>query len=188
MLHARAAVGFLVALPVTLPSRIKYMLWGEAGLSALIVSMCALDHALCSATPPLPPSASALSKRDVRVLKDFWQLLRMPQFMIITLAYSLSLGTFSAWSGVLDPILSPLNFSQTTVNWLGFISTVGSIIGGVAFGNLGDRLSVLKPVIVYTLGISCVFIGWFALIANHTLPRSIWQLFFSCTVGRCVVF
>ena len=160
------------------------MLWAEAGLSAFIVLLCCIDHAFFAATPPLPPSASAAAKREVRIFKDCWKLARNPNFLVIAFAYGMSFGTYSGWSGVLDPILAPLKFSQTTVNWLGFASSVGCVVGGVGFGNLGDHVKRVKPVLLMLFLASAVLVGWFTLIANGLLPRSNWQLFLSCTLGR----
>jgi MFS transporter, FLVCR family, disrupted in renal carcinoma protein 2 len=160
------------------------MLWAEAGLSAIIVAMCVLDHVFFPPLPPLPPSASASAKREVHIFRDSLKLIRNPNFLVIAIAYGISLGTYSGWSGVLDPILAPLHYSQDTVNWLGFASTVGCVIGGVGFGNLGDRVRRVKLVIILLFVASFLLIGWFSLIANHVVGRSTWQLFLSCTLGR----
>lgn len=177
-------LGFLIALPVTTTGRIKYMLWTEAGISAVIVMLCLLDHAFFTATPPLPPSASAAAKREVRIFKDCWTLARNPNFLVIAFAYGMSFGTYSAWSGVLGPILAPLKFSPSMVNWLGFASSMGCVVGGVAFGNLGDHVKRVKLVLILLFLASTLIVGWFTLNANSVLPRSTWQLFVSCTLGR----
>ena len=85
---------------------------------------------------------------------------------------------------VLDPILSPLNYSQDTASWLGFASTIGCVVGGVACGRLGDILPRVKGVLVVLFVLSTLIFAWFSLLTNHTIPPSTWQLFLSCTVGR----
>jgi predicted MFS family arabinose efflux permease len=183
-----AAIGFLIALPITTPDRIQWLLWAEIGFAALLCAVCCVDHMLYAASPPSPPSASAAAGRDVSSLLECLSLLRNPNFVVIALAYGLSLGTYSGWSGVLDPILAPLKFSQTTVNWLGFASTVGCVIGGVAFGNIGDHVKRVKLVLIFLFFASTLIVAWFTLNANSVLPRSNWQLFVSCTLGRCASF
>lgn len=49
------------------------------------------------------------------MLADSWKLLKNPNFVVIALSYGIALGTYSGWSGVLAPILSPLHFSQVCV-------------------------------------------------------------------------
>ena len=153
-------------------------------MSVVIVALCMFDHMFFSASPPLAPSASASTKRDINILKDGWKLLRNPNFVVLALCYGVPQGTYSGWSGVLDPILAPLHFSQSTVNWLGFASTVGAVVGGVAFGSIADHVKRVKWVIVGLCAASTLLGGWFTLIANRILPQSNWQLFLSCTVGR----
>lgn len=153
-------------------------------MSALVVAMCVFDHIFYPHLPPLPPSASASAQREVHVIRDAWKLCKNPNFLIIAFSYGLALGTYSGWSGVLDPILAPLHYSQSTVNWLGFASTVGCVVGGVGFGNLGDHVRRVKLVIVLLFLGSALIIGWFSLLANGVIPRSTWQLFLSCTLGR----
>lgn len=74
--------------------------------------------------------------------------------------------------------------SQDTVNWLGFASTCGCVLGGVGFGNLGDHVRSIKAVIIALFLVSTVLVGWFTLLANRVLSPSSWQLFTSCTLGR----
>ena len=179
-------VGFLVALPITSAGRVKYMLWAEAAFSVAIVGLCAFDHVAFAALPPLPPSASAVATptRRVSIFKDMLTLFRSPVFLVITLSYGLSLGTYSGWSSVIDPILSPLGVSQTTASWLGFSTTMASVVGGIVFGRLGDRLKSVKIVLIALFIVSSAVFAWFTLLANHVLHPSTWQMFLSITLGR----
>ena len=54
--------------------------------------------------------------------------------------YGITSGTFGGWSGVLDVILDPLGYSQSVAAWLGFASTMVSIVGGIAAGYYADRM------------------------------------------------
>lgn len=68
---------------------------------------------------------------------------------------------------------------------MGFASTVGCVLGGVGFGNLGDHVRSIKWVLVALFVVSTLLVCWFTLIANRIVPdANSWQLFTSCTLGR----
>ena len=53
-------------------------------------------------------------RTQVNILHDSLKLLKSPGFVVITVAYGVSLGTYGGWNAVLDPILSPLHYSQVS--------------------------------------------------------------------------
>ncbi len=93
-------VGFLVALPVTNAYGIHVVLYGEAAFSIAILLLCVVDHALFPPLPPSYPSATASLHRTVDTIKDFRMLVGNGNLMVLALAYGVSLGTYSGWSGV----------------------------------------------------------------------------------------
>jgi hypothetical protein len=123
-----SAVGYLVALPVSNPSDVKYLMYYEALFCGVhfdccsnepsyiqqgLFLVCGIDSLFFSHGPKTPPSLSSeVAMGSFDMFKDFPLLLRNRNFMLLTLAYGLPQGLFSAWSGVLDPILRPLGFSQ----------------------------------------------------------------------------
>ena len=159
------------------------MLWAEVGMAAFALALCVMDHALFAALPPLPPSASASAKRSVHLLEDCVNALRNPGVVLLALAFGISTGTYGGWAGVLDPILAPLGYSQTTANWLGFAATIGCCAGGVVFGVVGDRVKRVKRLLIGLLFASAVLFAWFTLLATKGIPPSTWQLFTSCFLG-----
>lgn len=64
---------------------------------------------------------------------------------------------------------------------------MGCVAGGVGFGNLGDHVRRIKVVLILLFVASTLLVAWFTLVANRVLPASTWQLFTSCTLGRCVL-
>lgn len=54
--------------------------------------------------------------------------------MLVCCASGLAQGTYSAWTGIIYPVLRPLDFTQDECAWIGFVSTLGSIFGGLTFG------------------------------------------------------
>ena len=76
--------------------------------------------------------------------------------------------------------------SQTTASWLGFASTVGCVIGGVACGRLADVVPRVKGILLLLYLASTLLFIWFSLLANGTITPSTWQLFVSCTLGGYV--
>ena len=97
---AGTGVGFLVALPVTDASGIHAVLYGEAAFSLAILALCVFDHMFFPPLPPSAPSATASIFRAVDTVQDFSRLLTNGNFMVLSLAYGLSLGVYSGWSGV----------------------------------------------------------------------------------------
>ncbi len=106
-----------MALPVSNAAGIHTVLYGEAAFAGLVFLLCVLDHVFFPALPPSAPSVTASIHHAVDTVKDFKALLRNPNLLCLCLAYGVSLGTYSGWSGVLDPILKPLHYSQTTASW-----------------------------------------------------------------------
>jgi hypothetical protein len=116
-----SAIGFLAALPVKTTADVRPLLYWEAAASVFIFVLAAMDHCW-PALPPLPPSASSAiesgnsssSKSPTvwELLSEMMALLKNGQFMLLTLVFGITIGTMSGWSGVLNPILAPLGFTQ----------------------------------------------------------------------------
>ena len=104
--YAGAGLAFVMALMVDSVDSLKWLLYLQAAISAGLFVVCCIDQVLFAATPPLPPSVSASQPRTEN---NFWAdgklLFRNSAFVILAFAYSVQLGTYSGWSGLLDPIL-----------------------------------------------------------------------------------
>lgn len=185
--YAGSGIGFAVAFVVNSSQGVSNLLLAEAGAALVLVAFCAVDHAFFPPRPPLPPSLSATVARRTDTVAGVRKLLANPQFVLLCLANGFAEGAYSGWSGVLDPILDPLGYSQDTASWLGIASTAGVVVGGLVAGAVADRLPTLKATLVWMFVLGGAFFAWFALLANGSLPQSLALLFVSCTVGSLLL-
>ncbi|TWW80370.1 Disrupted in renal carcinoma protein 2 [Takifugu flavidus] len=86
------------------------------------------------------------------------------RFLMIALAYAVPTGVISGWSGVLDMILTPANVSQVDAGWIGFWSTIGGCVFGVAMARFADSIQgMLKLILVLMLAGASLSATWFTL-------------------------
>lgn len=93
-------------------------------------------------------------------------------FLLLAISGGCVNGVFNGWSGLLDVILRPLDYSTTAAGWFGFSSTIAAIIGGLALGQLSDRVFQRKfKALLLTLLLLCTLsYVWF----TASLPSTLW--------------
>ncbi len=116
-----AAVGFLISpLIVDAPERVPHLLYVHLGLATIA---CVLTLVYFPSHPPTPPSpaaerliSSSLGDSSTSSLRDFmkqnWECMKTPSFMLLSIVGGLTTGGFSAWTGLYDVILAPENYTE----------------------------------------------------------------------------
>jgi hypothetical protein len=115
------AVAFLMSPAiVSSPEYIPRLLYVHLGLAFVA---CVLALLYFPTQPPTAPSAAAellmshsMNEQSANSwgtpLKNIWQCLCMPSFVLLSIAGGLIVGTLGAWTGLFDTILGPENYSQ----------------------------------------------------------------------------
>ncbi|XP_041940618.1 solute carrier family 49 member 4 [Alosa sapidissima] len=160
--------------------RIQIVLYAEFGMIAVLFAVVLLYF---PSRPPLPPSVAAASQR-LSYRSSICRLLSNVRFLMIALAYAVPTGVIAGWSGVLDMILTPANISQVDAGWVGFWSTVGGCVFGVAMARFADSIrGMLKLILVLMLAGASLSATWFTLTCltrlTH-LPSTKATLYTSC--------
>nr|XP_057937910.1 solute carrier family 49 member 4 [Doryrhamphus excisus] len=160
--------------------KIQLVLYAE--LAAIAVLFAAVLFYFPS-RPPLPPSVAAASQR-LSYRSSICRLLSNLRFVMIALAYAVPTGVIAGWAGVLDMILTPANVSQVDAGWIGFWSTVGGCVFGVAMARFADSIrGMLKLILVLMLAGASLSSTWFTLtcLSRFThLPSTAAILYTSC--------
>uniref|UniRef100_A0A672IMY4 Solute carrier family 49 member 4 n=1 Tax=Salarias fasciatus TaxID=181472 RepID=A0A672IMY4_SALFA len=162
----------VVPAPTTIRDRIQLVLYEMIRLVLCLV--------LCS--PPLIGcSGSVFSTSDWLL---WFCLLSNLRFLMIALAYAVPTGVWAGWSGVLDMVLTPAKVSQVDAGWIGFWSTVGGCVFGVAMARFADSIrGMLKLILVLMLAGASLSSTWFTLTClsrvTH-LPSTAAILYTSC--------
>ncbi|CAF4267033.1 unnamed protein product, partial [Didymodactylos carnosus] len=127
--------------------------------------------------PPSPPSPAAelliyhpLSEEQgahVRLyLRNVWQCLSTPSFLLLSLAAGIMGGTLAAWTGLLTTILAPMNYTEKQAGWVGFGNYLATMAGSSLMGVIADRRRFqykLKFLILFSLICCFLCIAWFQL-------------------------
>ncbi|CAG2196757.1 DIRC2 [Mytilus edulis] len=135
------------------------------------------------AKPTLPPSKTAGIKR-IAFKTGIQAIFRSKPFWLISLIYSISLGVFNVWQGVLDVNLKAHGFSQEEAGWLGFSSIIAGCISSVIISRFADIFN--KHLRMFLI---CIYIGsfigflWFTLLVNDILPNSTVSLYVAIILG-----
>ncbi|XP_051938475.1 solute carrier family 49 member 4 [Hippocampus zosterae] len=179
------AVGRRVSAPApgldaVIREKIQLVMYAElAAIAALFVAVLFYFPS----RPPLPPSVAAASQR-LSYRSSICRLLSNLRFLMIALAYAVPTGVIAGWAGVLDMILTPANVSQVDAGWIGFWSTVGGCVFGVAMARFADSIrGMLKPILVLMLAGASLSSTWFTLTCLSRLthlPSSAAILYTSC--------
>ncbi|XP_053353168.1 solute carrier family 49 member 4 isoform X1 [Clarias gariepinus] len=161
-------------------NRIEFVLYTELGMIAVLFAVVLLYF---PSRPPIPPSVAAASQR-LSYRSSICRLLSNMRFLMIALAYSVPTGVLAGWSGVLDMILTPVRISQVDAGWIGFWSTVGGCVFGVAMARFADYIrGMLKLIAVLMLAGASLAATWFTLTCltrlTH-LPSTKATLYTSC--------
>lgn len=164
----------------SIKDRIEAVLYAEFGIIALVFVAVV---AYFPARPPVPPSIAAASRR-LSYRSSICKLLSNVRFLMIALAYAIPLGFYAGWFGVFDLILTPIHVNQVDAGWIGFWSTVGGCVVGIAVGRFADSFrGILKPILVLLFSGATLMATWFTLtfLGNIThLPLTTATLYTSC--------
>ncbi|CAF2660800.1 unnamed protein product [Rotaria sp. Silwood2] len=170
-----ATIGFVISpFIVSSSNYVPHLLYVHLGL-AFIACVLALLFFPCQ--PPSAPSAAAESlihqsihehhhNSWLKFLKDIWQCLTTPSFVLISIAGGLLSGTFGAWTSLYDIILKPEHYTEQQAGWFGFGSSIAGIIGGLFLSSLADtrRFQHSLKALIMIAYIACLLsILWFEL-------------------------
>ncbi|XP_003962199.1 solute carrier family 49 member 4 [Takifugu rubripes] len=160
--------------------KIQLVMYAELAAIAVLFAAILLYF---PSRPPVPPSVAAASQR-LSYRSSICRLLSNLRFLMIALAYAVPTGVISGWSGVLDMILTPANVSQVDAGWIGFWSTIGGCVFGVAMARFADSIQgMLKLILVLMLAGASLSATWFTLTClsrvTH-LPSTAAILYTSC--------
>uniref|UniRef100_H3DE33 Solute carrier family 49 member 4 n=1 Tax=Tetraodon nigroviridis TaxID=99883 RepID=H3DE33_TETNG len=161
--------------------RIQLVMYAEMAAIAVLFAAVLLYF---PSRPPVPPSVAAASQR-LSYRSSICRLLSNLRFLMIALAYAVPTGVIAGWSGVLDMILTPAKVSQVVdAGWIGFWSTVGGCVFGVAMARFADSIrGMLKLILVLMLAGASLTSTWFTLTClSHVthLPSTAATLYTSC--------
>ncbi|XP_030614461.1 solute carrier family 49 member 4 isoform X1 [Archocentrus centrarchus] len=160
--------------------RIQLVMYAELVAVAVLFAAVLLYF---PARPPVPPSVAAASQR-LSYRSSICRLLSNLRFLMIALAYAVPTGVIAGWSGVLDMVLTPAKVSQVDAGWIGFWSTVGGCVFGVAMARFADSIrGMLKLILVLMLAGASLASTWFTLtcLTRYThLPSTSAILYTSC--------
>ncbi|KAK7882676.1 hypothetical protein WMY93_028850 [Mugilogobius chulae] len=160
--------------------RIQLVLYAELGVIAVLFAAVLLYF---PSRPPLPPSVAAASQR-LSYRSSICRLLSNFRFLMISLAYAVPTGVLAGWSGVLDMVLTPAKVSQVDAGWIGFWSTIGGCVFGIAMAKFADSIrGMLKLILVLMLAGASLASLWFTLtcLSQYThLPSTAAILYTSC--------
>ncbi|XP_070174138.1 solute carrier family 49 member 4 homolog [Littorina saxatilis] len=119
---------------ISLNSESNFTNLTEAGLAGFLLLLILVYF---PAKPPRPPSRTASLPRT-EFGKGVRALLKNRRFWIIAVAYSVPVGTYGAFGGIMDIDLNPTGISQTTAGWLGFYSTIGGCVASLMASRVAD--------------------------------------------------
>eukprot|EP01062_Namystynia_karyoxenos_P039080 TRINITY_DN2842_c0_g1_i1.p1 TRINITY_DN2842_c0_g1~~TRINITY_DN2842_c0_g1_i1.p1 ORF type:complete len:528 (+),score=172.87 TRINITY_DN2842_c0_g1_i1:73-1584(+) len=188
------AAGYLIGPAlVRTGSDFPRLIWMEIalGLSALLAGAAAFSR---GGLPRHPPSAAAASARDSQLprissVAEFWSAVRRtPGLLPLVLVAGLQAGVFSGWSATLQELFQN-TFSDTTIGWLGFSGTLGTLAGSYAAGFMGDTAPLrrrLKELAAGTMLVSGLFFSALVLVSPVTAGTNFRDPVLS--VPPCVVF
>lgn len=164
----------------TIKDRIQLVLYAEMGAIAILFAAVLLYF---PSRPPLPPSVAAASQR-LSYRSSICRLLSNIRFLMIALAYAVPTGVAAGWVGVLDMVLTPAKVSQVDAGWIGFWSTIGGCVFGIAMARFADSIrGMLKLILVLMLAGASLASTWFTLtcLSQYThLPSTAAILYTSC--------
>ncbi|RVE58393.1 hypothetical protein OJAV_G00208620 [Oryzias javanicus] len=164
----------------SISERIQMILYAE--LAAVAVLFAAILVYFPS-RPPIPPSVAAASQR-LSYRSSICRLLSNLRFLMIALAYAVPTGVIAGWAGVLDMVLTPAKVSQVDAGWIGFWSTIGGCVFGVAMARFADSIrGMLKLILVLMMAGASLSSTWFTLTCLSSvthLPSTAAILYTSC--------
>merc|ERR1711953_1299398 len=89
--------------------------------------------------PLVAPSRSSGTPR-IDFFTGFWQLSKDREFQMLVLAFGIPTGWYTGWIAALDVNLSNHGIEESTASHIGAASVCGSVIVGIMFSCIADRL------------------------------------------------
>eukprot|EP01135_Chromosphaera_perkinsii_P004172 Nk52_evm79s270 gene=Nk52_evmTU79s270 len=172
------AVGMLSNYVVTKGSDIPtYLL-----IDAIIVSVALILVVLFfRSTPPTPPTRSSCERNATNgestrlgFLIEVKMLCSNYSFWFLVIAYGATVGTYYGLSTLIASVLPSPPWDSVIVGWIGFVMTVGGVVGAIVCGHILDRTGAFKKVNVFLYMGALVFMIGFLFTVEY---GSEWLLF-----------
>lgn len=136
------------------------------GILALISSIVFVI--LVKNKPPTPPSSnSAIDK--IYMLKGFKLLFSNRNFVILTVIFTLGMGTFNMITTYIELIVIPRGFDSIFAGILGMALLSGGIAGTIIMSLLSDKLKHRKSIMILSMIIATVSLLVFSFSYNALL-------------------
>lgn len=132
---------------------IATLMYMEFGLCLAVFTSIALFF---PNKPPSPPSASASTERT-NFKEGLKALLRNKTYLVVTLTFALTVGSFGGWMGVVSVIVSPLGVSQDEAGKIGMVMTLAGCAMGMVIGWFADKFKGHMKIMITLLFIICFF-------------------------------
>ena len=177
-----AAFAYFPNAPPTPPSATASATVSRTGITASTPSPDE-DAARDALLPPVARDGAVVDRADGFVA-GFRAVMRRPAYVALVIAFGSSAGVFSCWSNLLSLVLGPLGYGESDCAWLGFSSTIASVVGGVVVARVADRLQRQHVVLVIAAfaGATISFV-WFALAVQRSIGSSRAALYVACSLG-----
>nr|XP_053646555.1 solute carrier family 49 member 4 homolog isoform X1 [Cherax quadricarinatus] len=155
---------------------VTHLLYLGAGLAGLLLLAVLIYF---PSKPPTPPSVVSSTDR-LDFIPGLLSIIKNKQFIILLVAYGVSVGPPVAWMTVLDYSLLPLEFHQDQAMGIGISTVIVSSLSPVIAGRINDLIQGHLRTITFILMLSTsLFFYWFLLISYRVLTPSTWQVYFS---------
>ncbi|XP_068207131.1 solute carrier family 49 member 4 homolog [Palaemon carinicauda] len=166
--------------PEEIRGQIMTLLYIGAGATGVLLAAILIYF---PSRPPLPPSiTSSITRLDMK--SGVISLCKNKDFLLISLAYGISVGPPIAWIPVLNYSLAPLGFHQDHAMWIGLSSVLTSSLFPVVYGRIMDRFHEhMRTNLVFLMFLSSACFFWFLLLSYGTIPKSTWQVYVSVVGG-----
>ncbi|UJR17043.1 hypothetical protein I4U23_003941 [Adineta vaga] len=170
-------IGFIIGPAIVYaPECIPRLLYLHLGLAFVV---CVLTLLYFPAQPKSVPSPAAevllvhsTNERNdswKSYIKDIWQCLKNPSFLLICNVGGLLSGLFNGWVSLYDVILKPENYTELQAGWFSFGSSVAGNLGGLIFAAIADTRPFRRS-FKFLINTSCIFcflsVVWFLLMVH----------------------
>ena len=129
------------------------------------------------AKPPTPPSVTADMDR-VDFKGGLLRLIRMKQFWLLCIPYSLGCGVYYCWLGVLNINLKPLGIDQDVADKMIFYSGLPGVLSSIVVGRFADVFARhMKAMLIIVHVLACGALLWIAFCYLRILPTNLPSLY-----------
>ncbi len=159
------ALGMILTpiLVITLNFGSMLLIYGILALISSIVFVILVKN-----KPPTPPSSnSAIDK--IYMLKGFKLLFSNRNFVILTVIFTLGMGTFNMITTYIELIVIPRGFDSIFAGILGMALLSGGIAGTIIMSLLSDKLKHRKSIMILSMIIATVSLLVFSFSYNALL-------------------